>query len=310
MKRKVVKQGTSTLMVSLPSDWAKRFKVTKGDELEMEERGRSLLITTRREFAISSTEVNVDDLEPMIMRTFAALYKAGYDEIKVTFSDSAYSNPKNVVGIQHALRNEISSFEIVEQGKNHCIVKNIEGTLEEGFEPILRRTFMLLLTMAEDSLRAIKDGDLEDLNRLRSLEESNNRLTTFCRRLLSKQGYRDHKKIQFIYHIIEELERIADQYKYLFDYLLLPANKKLKLSKETLHYYEQTNRMLRLYYELFYTFDKKTLVALARLRKHLMDDVNGRIEHAGRKDVVVMHYLVIQVQAIFEMVEPYLSLVL
>ncbi|HIH23638.1 TPA: phosphate uptake regulator PhoU [Candidatus Woesearchaeota archaeon] len=310
MKRKVVKQGSSTLMVSLPSDWAKRYRITKGDELDMQEQGRSLLVTTHKDFSISSTSVDVDDLEPMIMRTFAALYKAGYDELKVTFSDAAYGNPKNVVAIQNALRHEISSFEIVEQGKNHCLVKNIEGTLEEGFEPILRRTFMLLITMAEDSLVAIKGNDLEDLNRLKALEESNNRLTTFCRRLLSKQGYRDHKKIQFIYHIIEELEHIADQYKYLFDYLLQPENKRLKLTKETLQYYEQTNKMLRMYYDLFYKFDKKTLVALARLRKSLMDDVNRRIERARRKDAIVLHYLVLQVQTIFEMVEPYLSMVL
>jgi len=43
MKRKVSQIGPATLMVSLPSKWAKQFGVKKGSELEIEEKGNKLL---------------------------------------------------------------------------------------------------------------------------------------------------------------------------------------------------------------------------------------------------------------------------
>ena len=292
-------------MISIPSDWARKFGIRKGDELEIIEEERRFFVSTQKELTKKSTEINIDNLEPMVLRTIASLYKAGYDEVKVTFSD-----PEQVMQVQNSLKNEIAGFEIVEQGKTYCIIKNIEGPLEEGFEPILRRTFILLLTMAEESLEAIRKQDYADLQRLRFIEDSNNRFTTFCRRALSKKGYKDQAKIQFIYHIIDQLEKIADQYKYLFDYLMKEENAKHKLSAETLSYFQNTNKMLRNYYELFYNFDKAKVAEIGKLRKKLVQNVGSMLENAGRKDAVVLHYLVLQVQEIFELVEPYLAMVL
>ncbi|PIN69904.1 hypothetical protein COV93_03645 [Candidatus Woesearchaeota archaeon CG11_big_fil_rev_8_21_14_0_20_43_8] len=305
MKRKVVKQGASTLMVSLPTQWAKKFNINKGDELEVEEQDRRVVISTDKEYGIERTEIDVDDLNPMILRTLAALYKAGYDEVKVNFSQ-----PERIIDVQEALRNEISGFEIIEQGKTFCTIRNIEGSLEDGFDPVLRRTFMLLNTMADDSLEAIREGDYGRLKSIRFLEESNNRFTTFCRRTLSKKGFRQYNKIQFIYHIVEQLERVADQYKYMFDYLMREENAKLKLSDETLKHYGDVNALLRIYYELFYKFDKAKVVEMGRMRKKIVAELFMSFEDKPQKECVIIHYLIIQVQMIFEMLGPYLAMVL
>ncbi len=301
MKRKVVKQGASTLMVSIPSTWARKFNILKGDEVEVSEEGRSLCISTEKEHKLRKTEINIDDLEPMVMRTLAALYKAGYDEVKITFSD-----PKQIIDVQKALANEISNFEIIEQTKKFCVIKNVVGSLEEGFDPILRRTFILLLTMADESFDAIKNNDYSDLLRLRMLEETNNRLTTLCRRYLSKRGYEEHNKIQFIYHLIEQLERIADQFKYLFDYLL--NAKQPKLSSDTIEYYLDMKILLRDFYELFYQFDIKKVAKIGKLRKKLISKISAQLNKKNHLDITVGHYLIIISQLTFELVEPYLAM--
>ena len=36
MKRKVVKQGKSTLMISLPSKWVKDNNINRGDEIDLQ----------------------------------------------------------------------------------------------------------------------------------------------------------------------------------------------------------------------------------------------------------------------------------
>ena len=46
MRRKLVKQGNATLMISLPSKWAKENKLDKGDEIILNEYGRDLIVST------------------------------------------------------------------------------------------------------------------------------------------------------------------------------------------------------------------------------------------------------------------------
>ncbi|MBW2987388.1 AbrB/MazE/SpoVT family DNA-binding domain-containing protein, partial [Candidatus Woesearchaeota archaeon] len=45
MKRKVVKQGSATLTVSLPTSWTKKYNIKPGDEIEMEVQDKAILIT-------------------------------------------------------------------------------------------------------------------------------------------------------------------------------------------------------------------------------------------------------------------------
>ncbi len=44
MKRKVSLHGPSTLTVSLPSKWVKKYCIKKGDELDIEEKNSTLII--------------------------------------------------------------------------------------------------------------------------------------------------------------------------------------------------------------------------------------------------------------------------
>ncbi|MDP7180824.1 MAG: hypothetical protein QF824_06165 [Candidatus Woesearchaeota archaeon] len=241
----------------------------------------------------------------MTLRAIGALYKAGYDEVGVSYTQS-----EGIMAVQNAIKVEMTGFEIVEQGKTHATVRSIESGSRDTFDVVLRRTFILLLTMAEDSLDAIKNNDMDSLKRLRYLEESNNKLITHCSRVLSKQGYKKHNKIQFMYNILQDLEKIADQYKYLLDFMMRAKNANLKISKETIEFYSATNDMLRTYYELFYKFDKKKVVKIGKMRKKMFTNISEAIYDKSKQEIVVMHYLIIIMQQVFELVEPYLSLTL
>ncbi len=295
MRRKVVKQGPSTLMISLPSAWVKTYEITKGSDLEVEEQEKRLLISTERSVQKEQLEVDIAELYPMNMATVKALYKAGYDNLKITFSDS-----KKILDIQNAPREEITGFEITEQGSNYCIVHKIEEGVMEGFEPILRRTFLLLLTMAEKSIISVKEKDLDELKQLAMLETSNNRFTTYCLRQLSKTGYKKPNKLQFIYMVVDKLEKIANEYKLLLEYLA--DNQKKDLSEETYEYYEKVSQMMRTVYNIFYDYDKKHLVKLGKLKEELNENANKRLENTG--DVISMHHLMTLGGQIFELAEP------
>ena len=48
MRRKVIKQGPSTLMVSLPSKWVKNKNIKRGDEINLFEQGEDIIISLEK----------------------------------------------------------------------------------------------------------------------------------------------------------------------------------------------------------------------------------------------------------------------
>lgn len=308
MKRKVVKQGTSTLMISLPSDWASRLKIRKGDELEVDAIESTLLVSTKKEHFDKETELNIDGLSPMIQVSGGAIFRAGYDKLKLTFSES-----NRIADVNAAVRDEFSGFEIIEQGRTYCVIKKIEEGMDGSFELVLRRAFLLLLSMAEEGLEALKKGDCGDFDRLMQLERANNRLTNYCMRFLAKKGYEKPGKVQFIHYIVEQLEKLADEYWFLFATLKRKYSKGAKPSKDVVGYYSTVNESLRMFYELFYKFDKKKLVKIGESYFSLMgyyDQVSKTDRLMDGKDAAVIHRLANIEEFTFSMVGPYLSLVL
>ena len=88
MERKVMRQGPATLVVSLPSKWVKQFKVKKGRTVQVEEQGNSLQIYLTPHHEQKTITLNVSKTQPMTHRIVGALYKAGYDEMRLTYESS------------------------------------------------------------------------------------------------------------------------------------------------------------------------------------------------------------------------------
>lgn len=305
MKRKVIQIADSTQLISLPRKWALQHNIKKGDELDVEEQGNKIIVGTDKGFKIEKAQLNISDLGVMTKRCVHALYKKGIDEINLVFD-----KPEDIEIIQNALGKEAVGFEVTGQGSNYCVIKHVSGELED-FDTILRRTFLLLISLANESLDAIKKNEFNRLRSIALLEEANNRFTTTCRRLLNKRGYKDLKKTGAIYYILEDMENLADQYKYLCNYIYDKRNKKIKISKDVLSVYENVNEMLKNFYELFYKFDKHKLVKQGEERKLLVDKFYKLLEASSNPtDSIVLHHLFTIMQKIFCFVGPYLVITL
>ena len=138
------------------------------------------------------------------------------------------------------------------------------------------------------------------------LEEANNRFTTTCRRLLNKEGYKEFSKTGPMYYIIEELENLADEYKFLYNYLYEKRDKNIKLSKRILGLYEEINKLLKTFYEHFYKFNKEKLVLIGKKRKKLVNELYNILDKASGADVVVAHHLLVILQKIFCLIGPHI----
>src|SRR3989344_5851925 len=113
MKRKVIQLAEKTLVVSLPSKWARAYNVRKGDEVEVGEAGSKLTISPQSELVEEKTELDVRGLDLEVSRrALGAIFKAGYDEVNVTFEDM-----KELNKIQEVVREEFIGFEVMNLGK-------------------------------------------------------------------------------------------------------------------------------------------------------------------------------------------------
>ncbi len=240
-----------------------------------------------------SAEVKLDRFNTIIPRTIHALYKKGIDEIRIEYSDSKLSSK-----IQKAIREETLGYEIVKQTDTHCLIKCISDPVLNEFDTILRRTFLLLNTMATDSLEAVKKKDYESLKNVRFMELTNNRYVTVCRRIINKLGVPEYPNPNFIYYIVEELERLADHYKYICDYFL-NMHSTITISKQTLQFYDETNQILRDLHNMFYNFSPELADSVAQRRKRLVDKSYRLFQKAPRQEISIIHNLSIIYQKVF-----------
>lgn len=301
------------MLVSIPKKWAVERNIKKGDEVNITLNDYSLVLTTDTRPVLEKVELNLDDYGDMAPRVIHALYKKGVDEIKIIFSAS-----DDFQLIQESLKNETVGYDIIEQGPKSCVIKNVSGEPEE-FEQVLRRIYLLLVTMALESSAALKARDFTQLKNLEQLESNNNRLTTLCRRLINKGGKISYSvqtgpktpKTGPLYFIVESLENIADEYKYMFQYLYKNNAKDVKLSKEVLTLYDDVSQLVRMFYEVFYKYDSKKISDIGDKRMKLVKDcIDFMQDPKHSSEVIVVHHLLVVVQKVFNLTGPYLVIAL
>jgi phosphate uptake regulator len=303
MKRKVIQIAESTQLVSLPRKWCLQQGIRKGDELNVEISGPSIIVSTSAAPSVEKVEIKLKDYGVLASRCIHSLYKKGVDEILVHFD-----SPTDVSIIQNSLQNETVGYEIVEHTDKHCLIKNVSGQIE-GFDPLLRRTFLLTITLAEDGYAAIEAKNPEKLRNVISLEASNNRLTTMCRRSLNKFGSDVFTKTGPIYYIVEALEKIADQYKYLYTFLMKSNLQKQKISPKILAMLADTNAMFKLYYEVFYKLDQDKVAKMGTMRKRMVQqwyEMMPKVKNTA--ECQVLHNSIVIMQKLFDLLGPYLVL--
>lgn len=299
MKRKIVQHGPSTLIVSLPSRWVKENNIKKGDEIEMEVRDKEVIIRNDKSIEFEEREIEMKRYSLMITRVLHALYKKGIDIIKVVVD-----SPEQINIIQNAISKETVGYEIVDQSKNVCTIRSVATDIGE-FDMLLKRVFLLQLTMCHDSLEALKKGEYKRLKQVALLEETNNRLTTMCRRAVNKKS-RSASCNGPMYYIIEDLENIADEYKYMFNYIA-DYKGKIKINERVIEAYGEVNKLFEAFFKLFYKFDENLVVEIGERRKKLVKDIYVLMDaHPNNVELHILHHLIVITQRIFCFIGPYL----
>lgn len=300
MKRKVIQLAGKTHVISLPSKWVKRHNVLKGNELDIEERGNKIIVSTEAEVQKSKVVFDMEKIGLFHKNYIAFLYHKGCDEIEIR-----YNSPDTFPEIQQSISN-LMGFEIVEHGRNFCRIRNVSSMLDSEFDTLLRRSFLVTLEMGEGIVELLKKNKLDGLNELVHLERTNDRFTDFCKRLLNKKGYKEIEKTSLVYALLRDLEEVGDHYRHICSTCI---NRKVSPSKETIKLFEEVNSYFRLLYELYYKFDKNKASQLIFRKKDLLqklEDVFMKIKNNDEK--LLLHHLMNLTNSVFDMYGPCFTL--
>jgi phosphate uptake regulator/antitoxin component of MazEF toxin-antitoxin module len=297
MKRKIVKQGAATMTISLPASWIKKFNLKVGDELNIDEVGNKIEISTEKAMGEAKIVLDAEKLGFFTKNELGHLYFLGYDEVVINFK-----NKEILAQIKDRLP-DLIGYEIIDQTENKITIKSISSGLEGEFDNILRKVFLLLKEMADNIYDALKNSQFQRLRQIREMEGLNNRFTAFLNRIISKKGYKRPDRSLQAYDMIQNLERVADEYKYICDDL---ADRKTPVDKDVLELLSKINNYYKRLYEIFYKFDPKKKLVIYRERKSLKDKAAEFLK--SEKETVLSAHLVSLLEKLYNTAGSYLAL--
>jgi len=124
------------------------------------------------------------------------------------------------------------------------------------------------------------------------------KILAFCRRIINKSGYKQYKKATYMYCVLEELEKIADEYKYMCDFFLEDVKYLRKIDKKIIELYMELNNFYAGVYSLYYKYDIKKVIELFRKRKFLVDGSLEMFKLKSERGCRLAHYLLVITQKI------------
>ncbi|MBS3143040.1 hypothetical protein J4464_06645 [Candidatus Woesearchaeota archaeon] len=293
MKRTVIQLGGNTLVVALPAPWARKYHIRKGQEIHLEEQGSALMVRGKPGSTALHADFDTTKIGKFDKNYISYYYQSGFDDVTVYFNEApVFQAVRDRVG-------QLLGFELVDQTTSSCVIKNILEQMESEFEIVMRKNFLLILEMSRELLAAMKNKDYSKIEEVRLLEKMNNRFTDFCKRVITKnKSSEDHP--HFVYLIIWNLERLADEYKHMCDYL---KREHPSIDEGLQEFFRKTDEQLRLFYEMFYKFDAKKAEAFLNRRRTLAE--KGFQLMRVKKDKELVHYLMNVNATVSDMYGPY-----
>jgi len=286
MKRKIIQLAKQTLVVSIPTEIAKKYNIKKKDEIDVSDNGDEIILRTHKKPKEKKIEIDISDMNKKLIKNLLLFTNTlGYDEI--TFR---YSEHKDI-SFLNELMNQIEGLAIVRQTETSSTFKHISQESPEQFDEILKRAFYVTTALADGVLDIIKKEKYHSLKKLFALENSNNKLTAHCSRILLKGKYKDVSKIPFVFTLTWNLEIIADFYRRICWDLVFNNRPKKILDNKTIKAIEMVNDLFDNYKSLFNKLDPQGIIDLFDNKNKIGKHVEQIFREKKGIDTFIAHYV-------------------
>ena len=141
MKRKIIKLGQATYVMSLPSKWIRENHLVKGDYLECDVDKERVILSTKK-IVNKDPDLSLDLRNYNRRTTTIALhqaYRKGFDIIRVRFGSQ-----EQLKTIRKVTKDTLLGFEVVKEEKDNCVLQNIAEPSAEKYQIIVRKMMLLI----------------------------------------------------------------------------------------------------------------------------------------------------------------------
>ncbi|HJO15205.1 MAG TPA: hypothetical protein QGG70_04100, partial [Candidatus Pacearchaeota archaeon] len=243
MKRKLVKQGAATMMISLPSKWIRKNELNKGDEIDLEERDGNILLRTssvlkhKKEVILEITPENKDDFKNLVLHA----YKRGADRVIIRGV-----NRESLKVIQKISR-RLLGFELTDQEGDTVILESLTEPADGTFNIMIKKIFLVFQDQIDDIIEDFTSGKYENEKENEDSYFNGDRLIQFCRRILTKSSRTQSSVLQWGF--VTTLSMVHNEIDYMYKYGL---ENKLKVESKTINLLkEYKENYLSLLYEIY-----------------------------------------------------------
>ncbi len=219
--RRVQLTGGSTLVVSLPSDWAKGVGLKAKDEVFMvPQTDMSLLVIpgTRIEKTPEKViEISSKEDEDEVLRSFIAYYVAGFDVVRLKFRNPL---PELRSKLKAHIRHKLIGVEIVEETTDNILAQCLHGNLDLPLKKALSRMSIITSSMQFDAVRSITTNDTALAGEIIDRDDEVDRFAHFISRqlnlavhnrvMIQEIGLSTAQDCMNYRMIVKSIERIAD----------------------------------------------------------------------------------------------------
>ena len=216
-------------------------------------------------------------------RLITTPYKKGYDEIKVNFGDTS-----QLEQVRETASSLMMGFEIIQIGKNYCVLKNVAEGLISEFDNLYNRLFHILISMLDDIEDAIKKKDKQELQSIIAKEIISNKLSEFCIRLLNKGCRGDLSKTTGDYVIISILEQLTDDLRYFCHFI---SETEKWPSNKVLLEYKRLKELTKLTYKAFQKKEQHLLIELKKTRNKVVMDMGDYTKKLKDHELVLLNLM-------------------
>ena len=171
--RKVMRLGTTSLVVSVPKEWADKYRLDQESRLVLipqsdgslalypqtipQEKPRTITLSTRH-----------DTPPGLLERQMVAAYLTDYDEIRIKSEGVISSDQRNQ--LRNYLR-LLTGYQIMESSSTHILLLNVARVTEMDVERALHRSHTIATSMIKDALKALQNRDSNMARTVIGLEE-------------------------------------------------------------------------------------------------------------------------------------------
>lgn len=234
MRRRLIKQGKSTITVSLPKLWVSENKLKKGDEVVLEERNNEIIVRCDKAYRKNATSIKLGKESSDTYRSIiGGLYRGGYDEIEIELIEK-----EGISNIEKAI-DSLYGFEVFYVSNKKCIVRSIYDSEKIDIKSHILRIIHTIKTIQGIIVEDLDNGKLDSKKEVYELRNNVLKQRDLIMRVIKKERLLGNDVFPY-YTIVLSLWGVTRNYYHLYQNLGWRDKKYMNLLIETNDYFNES----------------------------------------------------------------------